>query len=201
MGVLEAGYDPAPAPAGIQAVLCHPHPQYGGNRHDGVLDCLARVLRASGVGCLRFNFRGVGGSSGTFDGGRGEIDDLLATIAWIDAEYPDDALWLGGYSFGAHVVWQAQARLPRTRRIVLLAPPVGLMDFSAAPPACPVDVFAGDADTFVDPERLTTWPGVSAHVLPGADHFFSGQWQPLMDRIARAVTPPGRPQSTDAPST
>jgi len=190
-GTIEAHHQPAAGPHGAEVVLCHPHPLYGGSMHDGVLDCAARTLLAGGMGVLRFNFRGVGQSDGQFDGGRGEVDDLLAAIAWLRERAPDAPLWLGGYSFGGHVAWQAAPLATGTERILLLAPPIGPMVFAPNPLDCPVDVFAGDRDEFLDAGALAAWAGVRVHVVPGADHFFSGRLDDLADRIRRAVATPG----------
>jgi alpha/beta superfamily hydrolase len=199
-GSLEAYFTAASAPedsaggpsiaTATCAVLCHPHPLYGGNMHDGVLDCVAGTLLRAGVGCLRFNFRGVGASSGSHDGGAGEVDDLLAAIAWVRANERVDHLWLGGYSFGAFVAWESLARDANPERVLLVAPPVGRMPFTDRSPGCRVDAFAGDQDEFVDLAALTAWQGVDAHVIAGADHFFSsprGAWDELRRQVTLAI--------------
>lgn len=194
-GIIEADYRAATeqararrGAAGAQAVLCHPHPQYGGNLHDAVLDCAARVLLDAGVGVLRFNFRGVGGSQGSFDQGRGEVDDLTAAAAWLRDAFPGQALWLGGYSFGAYVAWQALAATAvAPQRVLLLAPPIGPMEFPDRPAGCRVDVFAGDRDEFLQPAALAAWAHVHLHLIPGADHFFAGQTAALAAEIRLAL--------------
>jgi len=173
-GSLEARHDPAPEPGGGQAVLCHPHPRYGGSMADGVLDCLAKRLLAAGVGVLRFNFRGVGASASGFDGGRGEVQDLLAAAAWLRDCFPGEPLWAGGYSFGAWVTWEALERGLMADRVVLVSPPVGPMAFASGPGGTPVDVVAGSDDDFIDPQALDAWSGVTVHTIAGADHFYSG---------------------------
>lgn len=174
-GSLEAGYVAAPEPAGAQAVLCHPHPQYGGSMHDAVLNIVADVLLDAGIGVLRFNFRGVGASDGHYDDGRGEVDDLLAAARWLRSEFPEDALWAGGYSFGAWVVWQALDRGLDAGRILLVAPPAGAMTFAPRAPGIPAHAIAGDADAFVDLAALQRLPDLRCQVVAGADHFFSGR--------------------------
>ena len=154
---------------------------------DGVLDCLAQALLAAGVTCLRFNFRGVGASSGSYDGGAGEIDDLLAAIAWLEAKEQPRELWLGGYSFGAFVAWESLARGAAPARLLLIAPPVGRIPFTPRLPGCPVDVFAGDQDEFVDQALLAGWAGVNVQLIAGADHFFMGFWDDLQRRIELAI--------------
>ena len=186
-GALEARLSDSSPADGHYAVLCHPHPQYGGDMNDTVLDILARVLERNGTACLRFNFRGVGGSEGSHDGKGGEVDDVLATVAWLQAEHAPMKLILGGYSFGASMVWQALEKLDTPDRVLLIAPPVAMMDFASQEVNCPVDVFAGDADQYVDPEALAAWQGISAHVIDGADHFFSGKWDRLEAEIAAVL--------------
>jgi uncharacterized protein len=186
-GPLESRYDAAPRPAGKQAVLCHPHPQYGGSLHDGVLDVVARVLLEAGIGVLRFNFRGVGASAGRYDGGRGERSDLQAAAAWLQAEFPSDALWAGGYSFGAWVTWQALGADLQPARVLLVAPPIGTMAFAAHTLSMPVDAVAGSADAFIDQTALQALPGVRCHLIDGADHFFSGHDRELAEVVRRVA--------------
>jgi hypothetical protein len=187
-GTLQADYRPAHPADGSQAVLCHPHPQYGGSRHDAVLGCLADVLLESGVGVLRFDFRGVGGSEGRYDGGPGEVADLLAAADWLNQRH-GGPLWIGGYSFGAWVAWQALHHGLTAERVLLVAPPVGPMAFPPRPATelPPTDVFVGDADAFVDAAALAAWAGVTVHRLPGADHFFSDAQDTLTAAIRRAL--------------
>ena len=182
-GALQAQLSESPPADGRYAVLCHPHPQYGGSMHDTVLDILAAALERSGVACLRFNFRGVGGSEGDHDGKGGEVDDVLAAVAWLQAEHSPDALTLGGYSFGANMIWQALDRLGTAQRVLLVAPPVGFMDFASRELDCPVEVFVGDADQFVNMQALEAWHGITAHVIGGADHFFAGKSNELEEAI------------------
>jgi alpha/beta superfamily hydrolase len=190
-GVLQAMLSDSTTVDGRYAVLCHPHPQYGGDMNDSVLGILAGVLERNGVTCLRFNFRGTGASEGSHDGKGGEVDDVLATVAWLQAEHAPTKLILGGYSFGASMIWQALEKLDTPDRVLLIAPPVAppfaKTDFASQETNCPVDVFAGDADQYVDPEALAAWQGISAHVIDGADHFFSGKWDSLEAEIAAVL--------------
>ena len=183
-GAIEAeltGVEPGPV-----AVLCHPHPLYGGSMHDAVLDSMARVLAAHGIGALRFNFRGVGASDGSHDGGEGEVDDLRAVLSWLTAQHPDRPRLLGGYSFGAAVVCRLLAD-PETAgidRALLVAPPVGRLAVAEPDGRVAVDVFAGDADAFVDTSVLSGWSRVRSHLIRGADHFFSGAGSDLEAALA-----------------
>ncbi len=185
-GPLEARYEPASGEATIQAVLCHPHPQYGGSMHDAVLGRLAAALSWAGIGVLRFNFRGVGASAGRYDGGIGEVDDLLAAADWLLAARPGTQLWAGGYSFGAWVTWQALDHALPAGRAMLIAPPVGAMPFPSHSANVPTDVVIGTGDDFADPAALSAWSGVKVHRIQGADHFFTGCIEEL-DRTLRLL--------------
>ena len=178
-GALETRLTRPEAPSGGTALLCHPHPQYGGNMNDAVLDVLARELLARGVTVARFNFRGVGRSEGRYDGQGGEAGDVRAMLDWLEAEHGPDAPILGGYSFGAAMAWQACQAGATPSRVLLIAPPVGMMPFEGAPLDCPVAVFAGDQDEFIDAEVLARWQGPEISIIQGANHFFSGRWDQL----------------------
>ena len=187
-GTLEAALERPIDPGAAVAILCHPHPLYGGSMNDAVLGLVGEALAEVGVNALRFNFRGVGASQGRFDEGRGEVDDLLAVIDWAQAQGAG-AIWLAGYSFGAHIVCQALPQAPQPARLLLVAPPTAVMDMRLQAPPCPLDVFAGDGDQFVDCDALNRWPGAKVHLIPGADHFFSAAAASLLDVIRRAVRP------------
>ncbi|NOX50522.1 MAG: alpha/beta hydrolase [Gammaproteobacteria bacterium] len=187
-GNLDAFHECATNEKTITAVLCHPHPQYGGNMHDAVLDTIAGVLLGQGINCLRFNFRGVGNSAGSFDNGVGEIEDLTAAAQWVTNEYPRDKLWLAGYSFGSSIVWQGLNTLTPTRTL-LIAPPMGVMPFAGEPPTdAQVIAIAGDQDDYVDTQKFSDWAEVETFLIPGADHFFNGSHDQLAQCITTAIT-------------
>ncbi len=170
-------------------VLCHPHPQYGGNMHDAVIGIVESAAQRSGFATLKFNFRGVGASAGRYDNGVGEVDDVLAAVAWLRGRIGARPIWLAGYSFGSNVVWRSLDDAGETAGVLLIAPPVGMMDFSARPAAAvSVTVIAGDADDYVDIAELGRWgrdrtPPAQIDIIEGADHFFSGAYP----KVARAV--------------
>jgi alpha/beta superfamily hydrolase len=175
---------PEQSTSGI-AVLCHPHPQYGGSMHDAVVDVLSRTLVRAGVATLRFNFRGVGASAGSYSGSGGEAEDLAAVLSWVQNQYPEEALLLGGYSFGASMATEVAPRFP-VSRLILIAPPVGGMSVQAPDGSVPTDVFVGSADAFVDPAALAEWEHASICRIEGADHFFTG----LLDELGLALEQP-----------
>src|ERR1700756_1499780 len=103
------------------AVVCHPHPLFGGTMDNKVVYTVARAFEQLGAPAIRFNFRGVAASAGTYDEGRGEGDDALAVIAWGRQRFPDTPLWLAGFSFGGAVALRI-AELAQPERLVLVAP-------------------------------------------------------------------------------
>jgi len=180
-GPIEALFEwPAQGAPRALGVVCHPHPMFGGTLTNKVVHTVARAFVAQGAATLRFNFRGVGGSAGSYDDGRGETDDLLAVIGAGRARLPGLPLWLGGFSFGAFVALRAQAAAGAAR-LVTVAPPVGRWDFSAIEaPRCPWLVIQGDQDELVDPAQVAGWvaalaPQARLTLLPGAEHFFHGR--------------------------
>jgi alpha/beta superfamily hydrolase len=181
-GVLEARIEepePGTRPTAV-GVVCHPHPLYGGTMQNKVVHTLARAMQELGVPTVRFNFRGVDGSAGAYDGGVGELDDALAVCAWARRRWGCDALWLAGFSFGSAVALQA-AQTVAPRALVTVAPPVGRIIVAPVPrPACPWLVVQGDRDELVDVAQVQRWAGDFAPpprlvVLEGAEHFFHGR--------------------------
>lgn len=169
------------------AVLCHPHPQYGGTMNDAVLDVVAQVAEERGIDTLRFNFRGTGASAGCHDGG--EADDVVAAVQWLRKRYSPRHLSVAGYSFGAGMVWQALAKLGRLRQVLLIAPPTAFIQWESPHPASvPVDVFVGDHDQFADASLLADIGGIRTHVIPGADHFFVGRWEALKAALGDVIS-------------
>ncbi len=161
-GELEARLDfPAPAKAGpgapaAFAVVCHPHPLFGGTLTNKVVHTLARTFNDAGMPSLRFNFRGVGASAGTHDEGRGEVQDALAAVRYGRERWPQARLWLAGFSFGAAVAVRASCEA-QPPGLVAVAPAVDRLDIGAVMPACPWLVLLGDADDVVSPQRMLEW--------------------------------------------
>jgi alpha/beta superfamily hydrolase len=105
-------------------VFAHPHPQHGGTMHTKAVYQGAKGLARIGCAVLRFNFRGVGGSDGTFDQGEGEKEDFRAALDYLAAKYPDARLWSAGFSFGAWVALEVGAVDDRVSALIGIAPPV-----------------------------------------------------------------------------
>ena len=197
VGAIEALLDvPAPelfqAPLGT-AVVAHPHPQFGGTMTNKVVQTMARALVQCGWRAVRFNFRGVGASAGTYDEGRGELEDMLAVV---QAEAPlDQPLALGGFSFGAFVTTQAVQRLWPTHpitRVVLVGTAVSRFDAAAVPPDLHPQtlVIHGEQDDTVPLSSVLDWArpqSLPVTVVPGGGHFFHGQLPLLKTLVARHV--------------
>ncbi len=157
------------------AVVCHPHPLYGGNRHDGVVGTICRSLVDAGKRVLRFDFRGAGGSSGSHGGGLGELDDLKAAIGFLEVAQAD--LIIAGYSFGADIALNLCP--PETAGWLAIAPPLSVFDtFATADDPRPKQLVAGAHDQFRSAAELTDtvrhWTNTSVLTVDAADHFFQG---------------------------
>ena len=174
VGDLECRLDKPDQNAVATAVLCHPHPQYGGSMDDYVLSCAREVMLEAGLNVVRFNFRGVGGSVGVFDEGRGEIEDLLAVLAEVRGRNPELPVCLLGYSFGASVAWNALPTAGELAQLILIAPPTAAMSFTEHAEPVVATAIAGSDDHFVDSRWLAQDGRVIWQVIDGADHFFSG---------------------------
>jgi uncharacterized protein len=180
-----AGDATAPAAFGV---VCHPHPLYGGTLDNKVVWTLARAFEELGAPTLRFNFRGVGASTGAYDAGDGETGDTLAVIGYGRERYPHAVLWLAGFSFGGAVALRA-AREAQPARLITVAPGITTIDVTAArAPLCPWLIVQGDADDVVPPAAVIAWAGKLAPppelvVLPGAGHFFHGRINELRDVV------------------
>ncbi len=170
--------EPESAPA--VAVLCHPHPQHGGTMNNKVVHTLARTLAGKGFATIRFNFRGVGESEGSYADGRGEMEDARAIIDHARQHWPGLPVWLGGFSFGAMVGIVAAANQD-IAGLVSVAPPVDRLDIAEiAQPRCRWLILIGDEDELVDVDTVVEWvnqldPGPQLRVLEGVDHFFHGR--------------------------
>ncbi len=183
-GLLDAPLDAARA----IAVVCHPHPLQQGAMTNKVAYILARAFNDLGAVCLRFNFRGVGKSAGSFDDGIGETADALAAVDWLSVRYPGTPLWLGGFSFGAYVALRAQSERP-VKRLVTVAPAVERLDTVVLKmPVCPWLLIQGDADEVISPQAVFDWARnlpqpPSLAVLKGAGHFFHGRLNELRQTV------------------
>jgi uncharacterized protein len=180
-GQLEANLrEPPGTPRGV-VVVCHPHPVYGGTMDNRVVFHIAKAASGTCFAALRFNFRGVGLSTGQFDQGIGEKEDAASAIRWVESKYPNLPLVLAGYSFGAWVGLQVGSTEPRVKAMIGVAVPLDLyeFDFLAENPK-PTLYIAATRDEFCSQKNLARFesrlPATSSlHRIEGADHFFSDQ--------------------------
>ncbi len=192
-GSLEVLYTEPAGNIESYALVCHPHPLFGGTMENKVVTTLARSFQECGMATVRFNFRGVGGSEGSYDEGRGETADAVTVADWASSRWPQRRLVAAGFSFGAYIAW-CLAERRAAARLVTIAPPVQRFDFSvvAAAPKIPWLIVQGEADDVVDPVSVRTWaeassPRPSLVLLPGVGHFFHGHLHELRDAVIREI--------------
>ncbi|MEM7091410.1 MAG: hypothetical protein AAF567_00295 [Actinomycetota bacterium] len=180
------------APRGAM-VICHPHPLHGGDMYTPVPAALFQALEGLGLAGVRFNFRGVGRSTGTHDEGRAERLDVAAALDTLAAAVPDVPLFAGGWSFGADVSLACDD--DRIAGWFLAAAVLRVVDpdeMAARSSAAPKRFAIGEVDQFASPDviepRLEGWTNASTVVIPGADHFFGGVMRPVVDAFADFVT-------------
>jgi len=169
-------------------VICHPHPLFGGTLDNKVVYSLARAFHDLGLPTIRFNFRGVGKSAGSFADGIGETEDTLAVVAAGREKWPEAAVWLGGFSFGGAVAIRAAAQV-NPQRLVTVAPAIRRVSLDdVPPPTCPWLIVQGDNDDLVNHTEVIEWASKLPHppeiaLLPGVEHFFHGKLNELRDAV------------------
>lgn len=184
-GILEIPDAGRPPAAG--AVICHPHPLYGGGMHNNVTRALKKVFLERGVATLRFNFRGTGRSEGSHGNGTAELEDVRAALDYMASTEGSNAGHpvVAGYSFGCWVGLHAARRDPRPSLLVGISPPVNMYDFSFLKEETrPVFLLTGDRDFVCDRAAFERLAGEipepkSSVVLPGVDHFHVGNEERL----------------------
>jgi alpha/beta superfamily hydrolase len=189
--------------AALIAVVCHPHPLYGGTLHSKVVHRTAAVLHALGASVLRFNFRGVGKSEGQYDRGAGELEDARAALEFMRQRHPAARRWLAGFSFGSWIAARLAAEQPDVERLILVAPPVLTSSFEVlrsarvaklvvqgdADEICPPDALEVEYPSWMEPKRLVR--------VPGASHFFDKQLGALADALSQALEGPARERTSE----
>src|SRR5260221_4094362 len=193
-GRIEGRFHPGRTLNAPIAIIWHPHPQFGGTMNNPVVYNLYYAFAHRGFSVLRFNFRGVGRSQGSFNHGQGELSDAAAALDWAQAANPEArACWIAGFSFGAWIGMQLLMRRPEVEGFLSIAAPASLYDFSFLAP-CPSSglIVHGEKDAVVPPkdvntlvEKLKTQQGIviDQQIIPGANHFFDGKLQPLMETV------------------
>ncbi|HYL09752.1 MAG TPA: alpha/beta family hydrolase [Candidatus Acidoferrales bacterium] len=187
-GILWTPSPEAPNPP-FAALVCHPHPLYGGSMHNKVVYQVNKTLDRLGLPVLRFNFRGVGRSEGAHDNGRGECEDVRAGFDFLAAEFHSAPLLLAGFSFGCLVGLRAGCEDVRVAELIGLGAPVDGSDFSYLKSCAKPKLFLqGDHDQFGARAKLEalvgSLPGTNELIfVPDADHFFSGK----LDQVDAAL--------------
>lgn len=192
-GRLEARLDmPSQAPRAV-IVLGSPHPQMGGTMQDRVLYHLAQGLLRAGIAVVRFNFRGVGTSAGTYDEGRGEQDDFRALLDEAIEQVPGVPVWAGGYSFGTHIAFLVGAADPRVSLLVGVAPLPDMFDFTPMIDSPkPKFLIHGAQDELATVQRVRRFYASLAEprelvIIDAADHYFDGHASEVADAVEDLV--------------
>ncbi len=185
---------PPDAPAGCPvAVVCHPHPLFGGTMHNKVVHVVAEAIGRTGMPVARFNFRGVGASAGRHDAGKGEQDDLKAVLDHLSERFPRGPLLVAGYSFGAYVALKVGCADPRVPALIAIGVPLTLVDFSFLRQCMkPLSFIQGEQDLFgsigmVMTLAATVPGGARVMVVREAAHGFTGHLDELAGRVAEAI--------------
>jgi len=199
-GRIEAILKEPAAPVTRAAIVCHPHPLFGGTMHNKVVFRIARPFQEAGFAVLRFNFRGTGRSEGEHDHGRGEQDDLRAAMKFIEEKFPRAELWLAGFSFGSAVMLRTAACDERVRAIVAAGVPVSKYDFTETARCKKPKLFIqGSLDEFGSVEDLERLFAAldepkKLEIIEGADHFFEGHLTELAQALSDFIASVGSSQ-------
>ena len=193
-GRLEGRFSQSKQTGAPIAVILHPLPQLGGNMNNPIAYQMYHMFLDRGFSVLRFNFRGVGRSQGTFDNGIGELSDAAAALDWVQSFHPEaQTTWIAGFSFGAWIGMQLLMRRPEIRGFISVAPPANMYDFSFLAP-CPSSgiIVQGTSDEVVTAsavqklvDKLRTQKGITIHhdEIRGANHFFEHELDQLMKSV------------------
>ncbi len=167
------------SPGEKAVVVTHPHPLYGGDMNNYVVTSIMSAYQQKGYTTLRINFRGVGQSGGSHADGIGEQEDVRAALAYLN-DLGKTSIDLSGYSFGSRVNAGGLDSFDLAKRLIMVSPPVGFMDFSFLGFNSKIKlIIAGSNDDIAPPDKIKeyipTWnPEAELKVLDGTDHFYSG---------------------------
>lgn len=185
--LLEEPEDGAPQEA---ALVCHPHPQHGGTMHNKVVYRVARGLRRAGAVVLRFNYRGVNLSEGSFGEGEGELDDARAALRYLRGRYPELPYTLAGFSFGSRIILRLGCGEPGARRLIAVGFPASFKDRASLDGCTVPRIFVQSTQDEYGPVAeiepvIAALPEPKRLVLIEArDHFFAGGLDQLEEAIA-----------------
>jgi len=173
-------------------VVTHPHPLYGGDMENPVVEAIVRAYQEAGYTTLRFNFRGVGESAGRYADGVGEREDVRGAVTYL-TQRGIKKVELSGYSFGTYVNIQAYQEGLSVASMTMVSPPVAFMDFHKSffiP--CLKWVVTGSRDEIAPPQSVVSYtsfwqPAARCEVIAGADHFYTGYIRELKETLARLI--------------
>lgn len=197
---LEAQWHPVIQGGSARAVIVatHPHPLHGGDMHNTAPAALARSLPEQGISVLRFNFRGVGASTGTHDNGAAEHLDLHAAVQAASVKEPAVPVIIAGYSFGADIALDFATNAPsevvsNVAGVVAIAPPLRMFEtFSTSAHEFPKCLLVPAHDQFRPPESaesfVADWTATTLSPLPGTDHFLLGSTDAIVEAVETFVT-------------
>lgn len=178
---LEGLYAASTSASPVGAVVCHPHPLYGGEMNNNIVTALIQAFQHAGMATVRFNFRGVGRSGGSHDQGNGEVEDVKAAVTYLLSRQAVSTVIVAGYSFGSMVGLRAGAADERVHKLIGVALPMGFGDPSfLLPSPKPKLLISGDNDNYCPLPALNEFFAKLAEpktlvTVAGADHFFGGQ--------------------------
>ena len=175
----------------LGVIVCHPHPQYGGNMHNNVVVGITRKLSANGFVTLRFNFRGAGASGGSYGGGKEELKDVKSAIDFLNRMdmVMKDSLFLVGYSFGAVVGLPVAVEDKRVMGFIGISPPVAMYDFGFLKESFkPKLIIYGDSDFVCPVERVkelftSLEEPKSLRAITDGDHFLWGKEETIAEHV------------------
>ena len=197
-GRLEARYQKGKDQRSPICLVLHPHPRQGGTMNNKIVYNIYHAFKNIGFATLRFNFRGVGKSQGSYDNGVGELTDAASALDWLQNENPTaQNTWIAGFSFGSWLALQLLMRRPEIAGFVAVSPPANLYDFSFLAP-CPASglIIQGTDDKIVEAEQVAELANklnkqknlkVVYKKLIGADHFFKNELDDIQDAITKYV--------------
>jgi uncharacterized protein len=208
-GRIEGRYHPARTKNAPIAIALHPHPQFGGTMNHQIVYQLYYAFVHRGFSVLRFNFRGVGRSQGSFDHGTGELSDAASALDWAQTINPEARnCWIAGFSFGAWIGMQLLMRRPELDGFISVAPPANMFDFGFLAP-CPSSglIIQGDQDQLVPMEPVQKLVHKLMHqrdiriehrIIRGADHFFGNHLEELAAVVDEYLAGHRRPRAAVA---
>lgn len=191
-GQLEAVQsEPTTVPIPYVGIVCHPHPLHSGTMNNKVVHTLVKSFRDLGMNTIRFNYRGVGNSAGSYGNGIGETEDVLAVIHWAQQNFPGNNICLAGFSFGAYVSLRAAIQTP-IKLLISIAPPITHADLNGLVPTCPWIIVHGEQDELFAIQEVIDWvktitPTPELIRIPGASHFFHGKLIELRNELTNVI--------------